>query len=86
VKTAFVFFTIAVSIIAGVYYYYLSIGGVPLETLFTNALGLQREEEGNGLPIVVNIAPYILVIVALLFVGILLHRRSRKMSTEVKGV
>jgi hypothetical protein len=85
-KTALVFFIIAVSIIAGVYYYYVNIGGVPLETLFANALGLQGEEEGNSLPIVVNIAPYILVIVALLFVGILLHRRSRKMSTKVKGV
>jgi amino acid permease len=78
-KTALIFLAVAILIIAGVYYYYLSIGGTSLETLFNNALGLQsEEEESDGLPIVVDVAPYIAVIAVLLGVGIFLHYRGKK--------
>jgi hypothetical protein len=78
-KTALTFLVAAILIIAGVYSYYLSIGGTPLETLFNNALGLQGDEhEGGGLPIVVDVAPYIAIIAILIGVGVFLHLRSGK--------
>jgi hypothetical protein len=78
-KTALAFLVVAILIIAGVYGYYLSIGGAPLETLFNNALGLQGEEqEGGGLPIVVDVAAYIAVIAILVGIGIFLYLRGGK--------
>jgi hypothetical protein len=90
-KTALIFLAVAILIIIGVYYYYLSIGGTPLETMFNKALGLQSEEEGSGgLPIVVDVAPYIAIIAVLLGVGIFLHYRGRKRTSNAlnrdKGV
>jgi amino acid permease len=81
-KTALVFLIVAVLIFAGVYYYYLSIGGTPLETLFANALGLQGEDEENGLPIVVDVAPYVAIIAVFLLVGIFLHYRSKRVNQK----
>jgi hypothetical protein len=77
-KTALTFLVAAILIIAGVYSYYLSIGGTPLETLFNNALGLQGDEEEGGSPIVVDVAPYIAIIAILIGVGVFLHLRSGK--------
>jgi hypothetical protein len=78
-KTALIFLVVGILIIAGVYCFYLSIGGTPLETLFNNAVGLQGHEEAdNGLPIVVDAVPYIAIIAVLVGVGIFLHLKSRK--------
>jgi hypothetical protein len=77
-KTALAFLVVAILIIAGVYAYYLSIGGTPLEDLFNQAVGLEGEEEGNGLPIVVSLIPYLAIIAILVGIGIFLHVKGRK--------
>jgi hypothetical protein len=78
-KTALIFLVAAILIFAGVYYYYLSIGGTPLEKLFNQAVGLGGgEEEGGGLPIVVNLVPYFVIIALLVGVGVFLHLNKRK--------
>ena len=78
-KTALIFFVVAILIFAGVYYYYLTIGGTPLEELFNQAVGLPSEEEGgNGLPIVVSVVPYAAIIAVLVAVGVFLHFSRRK--------
>jgi ABC-type uncharacterized transport system permease subunit len=78
-KSVLIFLAVAILIFAGVYYYYLTIGGTPLEELFSKAVGLQGEEEGgNGLPIVVNVVPYVAIIAVLVGVGIFLHFRRKR--------
>jgi hypothetical protein len=78
-KTALIFFVIAILIFAGVYYYYLTIGGASLEELFNQAVGLPGEEEGsNGLPIVVSLIPYTAIIAVLVGGGVFLHFSRRK--------
>jgi hypothetical protein len=78
-KTILIFIVAAILIFANVYYYYLTIGGTPLEELFNQAVGLRGEEEGgNGLPIVVNLVPYVAIIALLVGVGIFLHFSRRK--------
>jgi hypothetical protein len=80
-KTTLIFLVVAILIIVGVYYFYLSIGGTPLETLFNHAVGLQGHEEAdNGLPIVVDVAPYIAIIAVFIGVGIFLHLKSGKQA------
>lgn len=83
-KTALIFLVAAILIFAGVYYYYLSNGGTPLEAIFSRALGLQSEEEGNGLPIVVNITPYVAIIAILLGIGVFLHLSSKKTGKNLR--
>jgi hypothetical protein len=83
-KTVLIFLVVAVLIFAGVYYYYLTIGGTPLEELFNRAVGIQGEqEEGNGLPIVVNVVPYVAIIALLVGVGIFLHLSKRKQGKNL---
>jgi hypothetical protein len=78
-KTTLIFLVVAILIIAGVYFYYLSIGGTPLEELFNQAVGLEGgEEESSGLPIVVSIIPYIAIIAILVGIGIFLHVKGKK--------
>ena len=77
-KAVLIFLVVATLVFAGVYYYYLSIGGTPLEKLFNQAVGLRGEEEGNGLSIVVNLVPYFAIIALLVGVGIFLHLNKRK--------
>jgi hypothetical protein len=78
-KSVLIFLAAAILIFAGVYYYYLTIGGTPLEELLNQAVGLQGEEEGgNGLPIVVNVVPYVAIIAVLVGVGIFLHFRRKR--------
>lgn len=78
-KTALIFSIGAVLIFIGVYCYYLAIGGAPLEELLNQAVGLPAKEEGgNGLPIVVSVVPYIVIIAVLAAVGILLCFVRRK--------
>jgi H+/Cl- antiporter ClcA len=78
-KTALIFLVAAILIIAGVYSYYLSIGGTPLEDLFNQAVGLDgEEEEGNGLPIVVSLIPYVAIIAILVGIGVFLHVKGKK--------
>jgi hypothetical protein len=84
-KTALIFLVVAILIFAGVYYYYLYNGGTPLEVIFSRALGLQsEEEEGNGLPIVVNVTPYVAIIAILLGIGIFLHLSSKKRGKNLR--
>ncbi|HVP93034.1 MAG TPA: hypothetical protein VMS94_04760 [Acidobacteriota bacterium] len=84
-KTAVIFVVVAILIFAGVYYYYLSIGGIPLEELFNQAVGLPGEEEGgNGvIPIVVSLVPYAAIITVLVAVGVFLHFSRRKQDTNL---
>jgi hypothetical protein len=78
-KTALIFLVVAILIIAGGYFYYLSIGGTPLEELFNQAVGLEgEEEESNGLPIVVSFIPYIAIIAILVGIGLFLHVKGKK--------
>ena len=83
-KTVLIFLVTAILIFAGIYYYYLSIGGTPLEDLFNQAVGLQGEEEGgNGLPIVVSVMPYIAIIVVLVGIGVFLHVNGKKQGKNL---
>ena len=79
-KTTIVFLVIIVLSFSAIYLYYLSTGGVPIEELVNEALGLgAAEEEGEGgLPIVVSLVPYFTIIVSFIAVGVLLELRKRK--------
>jgi H+/Cl- antiporter ClcA len=85
-KTALIFLVVAILIIAGVYAYYLSIGGTPLEELFNQAVGLEgEEEESNGLPIVVSLIPYVAIIAILIGIGTFLHVKGKKKGKNFPG-
>ena len=85
-KTVLIFLVAAILIFAGIYYYYLTMGGAPLEVLFNQALDLQgREEEGNGLPIVVNVIPYIAIIAILVGIGVFLDLNQKKRGKNLQS-
>lgn len=84
-KTVLIFLVAAILIFAGIYYYYLTIGGTPLEVLLNQAVGLQgKEEEGGGLPIVVNLTPYLAIIAILVGIGVFLHFNQRKQGKNLQ--
>jgi amino acid permease len=84
-KSILIFLISAILIFAGVYYYYLTIGGTPLEELFNQAVGFHGEEaEGGGLPLVVSLGPYVAIIALLVGIGIFLHLNKRKQEKNMR--